>query len=107
MHWMEVYGLISIGVAIGVTIMAILTIARDRDEPSNYNASNITTMDEADRASQEVERSLQEAIRARRPVGPVATGRCLWCDEIVGDGIRWCPDEECRDLWEQERRMKR
>lgn len=56
--------------------------------------------DEADRAAQEEEMLLAEAIKARRPAGPVPTGRCLWCDEIVGDTMRWC-NAECRDQWER------
>lgn len=55
--------------------------------------------DEVDRAAQEEEMLLAEAIKARRPAGPVPTGRCLWCDEIVGDTMRWC-SVECRDQWE-------
>lgn len=56
-------------------------------------------MDDIDRASQEVERSLAEAMRKRRPAGPVANGRCHYCDEPVGDGQRWC-DIDCREGWE-------
>lgn len=56
-------------------------------------------MDEADRANDEVERSLAEAARLRKPTGPIATGRCLYCDDIVGDTQRWC-SVECRDNWE-------
>jgi hypothetical protein len=55
--------------------------------------------DEADRASQEVERDLAEAMRLRRPVGPVANGRCHYCDEALDDDMRWC-DIECREAWE-------
>ena len=44
---------------------------------------------------------LAEAINARRPAGPVPTGRCLWCDEIVGDTMRWC-GVECAREWERE-----
>lgn len=55
--------------------------------------------DEVDRAAQEEEMLLAEAIKARRPAGPAPTGRCLWCDEIVGDAMRWC-DALCRDEWE-------
>lgn len=62
--------------------------------------------DDIDRAQGEVERSLAEALRARRPSGPVATGRCLHCDEIVGDTQRWC-GAECRDQWESLRTRRR
>lgn len=57
-------------------------------------------MDETDRADMEVERSLHEALRKRRPVGPVANGRCHYCDEIVDDETRWC-DIGCRAAWER------
>lgn len=63
-------------------------------------------MDEADRASQEVERELAEAMRKRRPAGPQPTGRCLYCEEIVPDQHRWC-SVECREGWEQEARRGR
>lgn len=62
--------------------------------------------DEADRASQEVERELAEAMRKRRPAGPAPTGRCLYCDEIVPDAHRWC-SVDCREGWEKEVRRGR
>jgi len=46
---------------------------------------------------EELERSLAQTIR--KPTGPIATGRCLYCDEITADEVRWC-DAECRDKWE-------
>lgn len=63
-------------------------------------------MDDADRAAQEIERSEQEAQRQRRPTGPVATGRCLHCDEILDDVRRFC-GVECRDQWEALTRRRR
>ena len=45
---------------------------------------------------EELERTFAQAIR--KPEGPVATGRCLFCDEITDD-LRWC-DAMCRDAWE-------
>lgn len=62
--------------------------------------------DEIDRANQEVERGLAEAMRIRRPAGPAPTGRCLYCDEIVPDTHRWC-GIECREGWEKEVRRGR
>lgn len=39
--------------------------------------------------------------------GAVASGACLWCEELVADGVRWC-SAECRDWWDwAERRGKR
>lgn len=61
--------------------------------------------DEIDRASHEVERSLAEAVRVRKPAGPPANGRCHYCGEILDDVNRWC-DAEHRDLWERERRRR-
>lgn len=56
-------------------------------------------MDDADRAAPEIERGIEEAQRLRHPAGPVATGRCLHCDEVLDDVRRWC-GSECRDQWE-------
>lgn len=53
---------------------------------------------------EELDRSL--ALAVKRPSGPVPTGRCHFCDEIVGDAQRWC-DAECRDQWEALRTRKR
>lgn len=56
--------------------------------------------DDIDRAQREVDRLHDEALRARKEVGPVATGRCLYCDEILDDHMRWC-DSTCHDAWEK------
>lgn len=45
---------------------------------------------------EELARNLAQALR--KPAGPVATGRCLYCDEISGEH-RWC-DAHCRDAWQ-------
>lgn len=57
--------------------------------------------DDIDRAQNEVERSLGEAMRMRKPAGPSPTGRCLYCDNLLEPGRRWC-DSICRDDWEAE-----
>ena len=62
--------------------------------------------DEIDRAADEAERYLSEALRQRKPEAPGPTGRCLFCDEIVGDTQRFC-DAECRDMWDRERKKGR
>ena len=48
-----------------------------------------------------------DAIRNSRMGGPVAvaTGRCLWCDDLVPDEARWC-GTACRDQWCKERGVK-
>jgi len=56
-------------------------------------------MDDADRAAPEMERATLEAQRMKKPVGPVANGRCHYCGEILDDESRWC-DSGCRDAWE-------
>jgi len=53
-----------------------------------------------DLADQEREARIA-AVRAQAARGPVATGRCLYCDEIVADDVRWC-STECRDEWQHE-----
>ncbi len=59
--------------------------------------------DDVDRTS---ERMLNEEVflrkASRRPEGPIPTGRCLYCDDIVGDAMRWCSDE-CSHDWQAER----
>jgi len=62
--------------------------------------------DDIDRAQNEVERLHAEAMRLVKPAGPVATGRCLYCDEILDDHARWC-DGDCRDQWERLKTRKR
>lgn len=63
-------------------------------------------MDEADRASQEVEYYRAEALRKLRPAGPVANGYCHYCDEPVPDDMRWC-GIDCREAWEALARRRR
>jgi len=55
-------------------------------------------MDEADSGNVAAEIFLNDRLSARKPEGPVATGRCLHCDESVDEGRRWC-DTFCRDAW--------
>lgn len=55
--------------------------------------------DDLDIASdrEELERSFAQMVR--KPAGPLATGRCLYCDELTGER-RWC-DCNCRDAWQR------
>lgn len=55
-------------------------------------------MDDADRTAERMEVEARARLTQRKPIGPVATGRCLWCDDVVGDGVRWCC-AACRDEW--------
>jgi len=47
-------------------------------------------VDDADQAQDHIERESPAMLRQRKPEGPHPTGRCHWCDEIVGDDDRWC-----------------
>jgi hypothetical protein len=63
-------------------------------------------MDEADRADENREYDLRESmILSRKPSGPAPTGRCFYCDEIVGDHERWCNTEH-RQEWERENNLR-
>ena len=58
--------------------------------------------DEVDQAQEHIEREAAVLIAAtRRREGPTPTGRCHYCDEILGDTDRWC-DIGCRDHWQRE-----
>lgn len=50
-------------------------------------------------ASEELARSM--ALLVRAPDGPAAWGKCLYCDEPLMVGKRWC-NAECRDDWQAE-----
>ena len=63
-------------------------------------------MDEADITSERAEQYHAEALaKSRKPAGPQPNGLCHFCDELVGDEHRWCPDTDCRDQWEKEQRL--
>lgn len=63
-------------------------------------------MDDADIAGERAEQYHHEAlVKSRKPAGPVATGRCLFCDDHTADDQRWCAGTDCRDLWEKEQRL--
>jgi len=51
---------------------------------------------------------LAELPRPPAKAGPEATGYCLYCDEAIAPGLRWC-NAECRDGWqaEEDRRQRR
>ena len=58
--------------------------------------------DEVDIANEKNELYLAIAQRNRHAFAPVikATGKCLYCDDSVLNGNRWC-DVRCRDAWER------
>lgn len=69
-------------------------------------------MDQFDAATERemMDRDLAIA-RARSVAGEaIATGRCLWCDEPVEDGLRWCrptnPGESCMQEWDYDRKRR-
>ncbi len=76
-----------------------------------------STVDDADLSQDRAEREAPYLLAASRkptgptasrkptcPTGPTATGRCLFCDEIVADDQRWC-DTACH--FEEVREMLR
>ena len=85
------------GVFIGVTVMALMNIAKQD-----------SCMDEVDMTAARTEREAEHLIEmGRKKEGPTPNGRCHYCDEIVADHQRWC-DVECRDQWSRENeRVKR
>lgn len=56
----------------------------------------MTTVD--DDASMREEHFLKVALSTRKPAGPVATGRCLYCNAELPDTRRWC-DKWCQEDW--------
>ena len=64
------------------------------------------TVDDADLSQDRAEREAPCLLAAsRKPTGPTATGRCLYCDDIVADDQRWC-DTACRDGWVREEKLR-
>ena len=57
--------------------------------------------DVADRADDECEHELAEALRQRKPPGPPPTGFCYYCNEPLDPGYRWC-SSGCESEWEYE-----
>lgn len=62
--------------------------------------------DDLDRAEKHIELQLAAHLRKRRPVGPPATGVCLWCEAVLPNGWRWC-DHECESDWEYDQVRRR
>lgn len=61
------------------------------------------TTDNLDIATERSELFLANALRQRKPEGPLATGTCLFCDEPTAPGQRWC-NADHRDGWQKEQR---
>ena len=62
--------------------------------------------DEFDKAS-EFEQLLLDSLLYMQSKKPkeeaAATGQCLYCEEPLPVGLRWC-DSDCRDDWEYEQK---
>ena len=59
-------------------------------------------MDDADITQERLEReqkARETRISASEPE-VLATGLCLWCEEVLTPKKRWC-DADCRDSWQQ------
>lgn len=62
--------------------------------------------DDLDIAADRAQLFIDNAMRRKKPVGPAATGFCLWCDETLSnDTSRWC-NADHRDLYEREQRRR-
>lgn len=62
-----------------------------------------------DMANDRAEQDLQRAVTAARTsngLEAAATGYCLHCDAVVGQGARWC-NTDCRDDWQRNNRNRR
>ena len=59
----------------------------------------MTTLD--DDASMREEQFLKVALQKRKPDGPTATGRCLYCNAELSDTRRFC-DGWCAEDWQLE-----
>lgn len=65
-------------------------------------------MDELDRAQKEIMAATAQLISSavgRTAPEVASTGYCLYCEEPLPDGRRWC-DASCRDEWEKERKRR-
>lgn len=60
--------------------------------------------DEIDNNQERMDIGLADAIRTARQPGPVivATGRCLYCDEVLDDFMRWCGND-CQKKYMREK----
>ena len=58
-------------------------------------------MDEADRAQDHMEREQRGLLAQRKPSGPVANGRCHYCNAVCARGLRFC-DALCAQDYETE-----
>lgn len=58
-------------------------------------------MDDVDMTCEREEALLAARVKVRKPIGPLPTGQCLWCEEPLADKThRWC-DNDCRDDFEK------
>lgn len=60
--------------------------------------------DIADQAADLIEREKEAGlarVRAAAAIKPLATGRCFYCDDVVGEGRRFC-DRFCADGFQRE-----
>lgn len=56
-----------------------------------------------DKSDEQNEAAIAARLNYRMPEGPVATGKCLYCNSPLPHGVRWC-DAGCRDDWEGEQK---
>lgn len=62
--------------------------------------------DIADLAQEHIEKHAPLTLQVRKPEPPPADGQCLFCDEPLAPGVRFCDTNCCRD-WEHEQERAR
>lgn len=75
---------------------------------SYHNREKNKMADQFDQASDLEQLDRDRCIAAARVPDPAleATGFCLWCEEVVAPGRRFC-DADCRDLWDRDLKLRR
>lgn len=60
-------------------------------------------MDDVDKAQHQEDMMLNHYLNnaRRQATSALATGECLYCEEPLPPGLRWC-GAECRDDWQQD-----
>lgn len=62
--------------------------------------------DEADLTAEREQYNYELSLKkSRKPEGPKPTGFCLFCEEPLPDGARWCDVDCARDYERLQRRI--
>lgn len=66
--------------------------------------------DEVDQANDLMEREIAarlSAVRAQAAIKPVYTGKCRFCEDEVPEPLTFCPESDCRDLYQREQEARK